>query len=1250
VGGTLFSYHNRDDAYISSIEKRVKDDVSQRNGERRISYGSMLRCLNPKKAHENRGAFARSASSGATVALSDPPSSQEETVEEGQVACQFCKYLLEGAILGDCRVIRWIGSGTFGDVYEAEQLPPLNRRVAIKVMAMEQVIDSEATETFAREVGTIAALDHPHILPVLRVGTIEDGRSYFVMKYAARGSLQQFCQPAVSALSMLPTASPANLAGTPSASLAIVSAETLSIVDAIEEQADCLPVNAPGSDEDESERTDRLEHRKRAREPGKAQSESTEAAPDGRASEQVVEEAEDEGKTVDLPEESESIGQEQASETSAEAEAIEEEEETEAHSETEDAAREQAEAEEGKAGSSTSGAESPLNPASKEPEQQESVSSEQQTARASTLILANNMPHALAAPPTYVRPAGVTILSPQQVLRYLEEAAQALHYAHERGLIHLDVKPANLLLDAEGRLMLADFGVSVLLDGYTHASLHYYVGTPLYTAPEQWLEQPRAASDQYALAVTCYQLLTGRPPFTGNLYAVMHGHLQAPPPLMSEFNPLIPAPVEAVIQRALAKDPAARYPDMLAFARAYREALENAANADTDTRMQKRVSRLLEQHTTEQLLQKEVPLAPPGINGKDTPTEEQAEERSAQPGMFKAEKAEWEAPDDRLRPQPGRWARSLLLGALALLLIASGSLGFVRAQRPCWLNICPRITLSASSFTFTNDASQPIKITNTGTDTLNWRAQWQSHYPWLSLSAESGTLAPNQSSTLVLTVNADKLARSGIYTDTLYISGGPGVATKDISLTENVVKNLDLVSIKTSGLSFLYEQGHLQPGKQKITITNHSGRTLTWFTQYTDNNWLTVTPSQGNLADNTSTDLTATVSNPQALPNDTYQVTFSLVGKLDNQTDFTLLQTINFTLRVNSTSALAPTVVSTSTPQQSPLSFTAQPVTAPGAPAQLRSNHSMVWDSQDDLLLVFGGIDSQGNLLNDLWSYSPASNKWTSLTPANSTSTASNCVTSSSPAPRMNAAMVWDNVDQQALLYGGEGTNGSYLSDLWAYSPSKGTWTALACSGNGPGGRGGAGVAWTGSQMLILGGLGPGGLLGDFWAYTPGTGWSQISAAPPTGARAYPAVSWDSKEKQLYVFGGLKASGQQLGDFYVYRPGSGWHIISSGNAAAPLPRQQALSAWDSADNVFLLMGGWQASGDTTHSALWAYSPARNAWWEITSLQNSSVTSVIPSRLASVMVWDSADNRAYIYAGAGGLNKTAFNDLWMLSPA
>jgi N-acetylneuraminic acid mutarotase len=307
----------------------------------------------------------------------------------------------------------------------------------------------------------------------------------------------------------------------------------------------------------------------------------------------------------------------------------------------------------------------------------------------------------------------------------------------------------------------------------------------------------------------------------------------------------------------------------------------------------------------------------------------------------------------------------------------------------------------------------------------------------------------------------------------------------------------------------------------------------------------------------------------------------------------------------------------------------------------------MIWDPQDDQLLVFGGIDPQGNLLNDLWSYSPASNRWTNLTPSNPTSSASDC-SGNSPAPRMNAAMVWDDVDHEALLFGGEGNNGSFLNDLWAYA--QGNWTVLSCAVNGPVGRGGAGVAWTGSQMLILDGLGSGGALSDFWAYTPGSGggWTRLAANTPLGARIYPAMAWDSQDKQLYVFGGLRAN-QQLGDFYVYHPGGTWNAVISGNNTAPLARQQALCTWDSHDNVFLLMGGWQTNNSTTFSAMWAYSPRQNAWWQITSLQSSSSTSVIPSRLASVMVWDGIDNRAYVYAGAGGPNKTAFSDLWTIMP-
>ncbi|HVU66669.1 MAG TPA: kelch repeat-containing protein, partial [Ktedonobacteraceae bacterium] len=840
-------------------------------------------------------------------------------------------------------------------------------------------------------------------------------------------------------------------------------------------------------------------------------------------------------------------------------------------------------------------------------------------------------------------------LSLQRVLAYVEQAADALYYAHQRGLIHLDVKPANLLLDAQDRLMLADFGVSVLLEGYTHASLHYYVGTPLYTAPEQWLEQPRTASDQYALAVTCYQLLVGRPPFTGNLYAVMHGHLQASPPPMSTFNPLMPAQVEKVLERALAKDPNERYPDIRAFAMAFREAVENAANADTDTQMQQRAMLLLEQNT-------DLMAVPPVPDPAESETEDHHPDKKAQPepGTFREQHAEREQLAVRSRTaKRGSWLRALLLCMLALVLIAGGSLGFVRSQRPCWLGICPQIALSTHALTLTNDATQVIEITNTGTDTLNWVATPRPHTSWLSLSATNGSLAPGRTARLTLKTQVDHLGldpdKNYTYTDMIDISGGPGVASQSIEVTENVVKELQAVSVTTSGKTFLYAQGKLQPARQTITITNHSGHTLSWFSQYTDNNWLSVLPGQGILKDKQSINLTVTVENPQMLPNDTYQVLFSLVGQLDNQEDFTLLQTIDFSLQVSQSQVAqtVPTVPAVVTPTApAALAFSAQPVDGSGAPGGPRFNHSMVWDTQDGQLLVFGGSNGKGDLLNDLWSFNPANNSWTNLTPLSSSP--ADC-SGSSPAPRMNAAMVWDSADQEVLLYGGVGSASSYLGDLWSFSPASNTWKALACTGNGPGARGEAGVAWNGSQMLLLGGLGSSGSLADFWAYTPGSGWSQISASTPLGARTYPTMAWDSHDKQLFVFGGLSANGSQLGDFYSYQSNGGWRTIEASNGSAPMARQQAFSTWDSKQQVFLLMGGWQASTSTAYSALWAYSPAENAWWQITSLHNSGNAGVIPSRMASAMVWDSADNRAYIYAGSSGINAGAMSDLWMIVP-
>ena len=169
-------------------------------------------------------------------------------------------------------------------------------------------------------------------------------------------------------------------------------------------------------------------------------------------------------------------------------------------------------------------------------------------------------------------------LPPQRVAHFIHQAADALQYAHDQQIIHRDVKPSNFLIRSNKEnpdcpdLLLADFGLAKFSTMTSAVSRGNY-GTPIYMAPEHWDGHPVPATDQYALAVMTYELLTGRPPFLGNHQQVMYQHLEVQPQLPSKFNPLIPAAIDAVILRALAKRPADRFPSISAFAHALEQAL-----------------------------------------------------------------------------------------------------------------------------------------------------------------------------------------------------------------------------------------------------------------------------------------------------------------------------------------------------------------------------------------------------------------------------------------------------------------------------------------------------------------------------------------------------------------------------------------------------------------------------------------------------------------------------------------------------
>ncbi len=164
-------------------------------------------------------------------------------------------------------------------------------------------------------------------------------------------------------------------------------------------------------------------------------------------------------------------------------------------------------------------------------------------------------------------------ITPGQFARALTEVAGALDYAHRQGIVHRDVKPANVLLDDYERAYLADFGIAkALAEGEALTQTGLGVGTPEYMAPEQAQGRAEPRSDLYALGIMLFQLLTGQVPYSGaSTVEVLLKHLQEPIPLgvlrgpaAREFGP--------ILTRALAKDPAGRYPTG-------RELMDNANTA-----------------------------------------------------------------------------------------------------------------------------------------------------------------------------------------------------------------------------------------------------------------------------------------------------------------------------------------------------------------------------------------------------------------------------------------------------------------------------------------------------------------------------------------------------------------------------------------------------------------------------------------------------------------------------------------------
>jgi hypothetical protein len=152
----------------------------------------------------------------------------------------------------------------------------------------------------------------------------------------------------------------------------------------------------------------------------------------------------------------------------------------------------------------------------------------------------------------------------------LSQAASGLQHAHDRGIIHRDVKPANVLLDHDGRAIVSDFGIARRDSAPRTTETGFVIGTWSYMSPEQRTAQAvNAATDQYAFGIMAFEILTGELPFLGTIQEVLVAHLDEPPPSLRERRPEIPQSIEALVHRMMAKKPADRFPSLRDAERAF---------------------------------------------------------------------------------------------------------------------------------------------------------------------------------------------------------------------------------------------------------------------------------------------------------------------------------------------------------------------------------------------------------------------------------------------------------------------------------------------------------------------------------------------------------------------------------------------------------------------------------------------------------------------------------------------------------
>ncbi len=293
-------------------------------------------------------------------------------------------------------------------------------------------------------------------------------------------------------------------------------------------------------------------------------------------------------------------------------------------------------------------------------------------------------------------------LSPTETAQVLERIAAALDYAHRQGIIHRDLKASNVLFDENEMAYLADFGIAL----HGESPLHPIVasGTPNYMSPEQALKEKEVdpRSDVYSLGIIIFEMLTGGLPFDGDTpMSIILKHIHDRPPSLGAINPELPAALDPVLHRALAKEPQERYPSAEEFVDAFQYALHQAGSGSQAAPVQ--MVSPTEQDVPIRLEPAEV-VQQPGIFPTGT--------SSHQPGIpTLALKPVFQSDPAATRFREGQYILALSLVTWLAVVLAAATVTFARGRElmPV-LNL--QIVYNPSAVAVVNISTEPLRLTN----------------------------------------------------------------------------------------------------------------------------------------------------------------------------------------------------------------------------------------------------------------------------------------------------------------------------------------------------------------------------------------------------------------------------------------------------------------------------------------------------------------------------------------------------------